>query len=508
MKNLLLILTDQQRFDTIASLGNPIIKTPQLDSMVKRGTSFTNAYTTCPICVPARYSILSGLMPHQSNCTANEHMQPGNPSLMELLRDNGYQTHGVGKMHFTFPDTMFATMWGFESRDFSEENATRFENADYFQKFLEDNGYGHVKDPHGVRSEMYMVPQPSQLPERLHETTWVVDRSIDFLKRRDKSRPFFLMSNFIKPHPPFESPTPWNKLYRGPEMPLPKRPANTEDILTYWNHFQNRFLRLDQGRDDNLIRIMKAAYYCSISFIDYNLGRLFAYLDENNLTNDTTIIFTSDHGEFLGDYDCYEKRSFLDSAARVPMIVMDRDMPKDTRCDVPVSLIDIFPTFMEKANIKTNIPNRGESLTNVINGKSGRDFVYGQFSKKETGLYGAVTKDYKYMYSAADEKEYFFDRNFDPLELENKAYNGMYIKRKLELKNKLIKALEADNYNDAVENGDWKKYGVQKLRYDVDRYQMFQDPPDSLPNIAGYERSYSFVHEEVFSGVSLHLKNT
>jgi hypothetical protein len=101
-----------------------------------------------------------------------------------------------------------------------------------------------------------------------------------------------------------------------------------------------------------------------------------------------------------------------------------------------------------------------------------------------------------------------FDRKADPIELENKAYNGMYIKRKLELKNKLIKALEADNYKDAVENGDWKKYGVQTLRYDAERYMLFQDPPDSLPNIKGYERSYSFVHEAPFYGISLHIKNT
>src|SRR5690606_11715724 len=113
--------TDQQRYDTIGSLGNPIIKTPALDSLVENGVSFTRAYTPCPVCVPARYSMKTGQMPHRTDCTVNQRMPDGRKSFMEILSANGYQTHGVGKMHFSFKDKGMWAMWGYESRDVSEE---------------------------------------------------------------------------------------------------------------------------------------------------------------------------------------------------------------------------------------------------------------------------------------------------------------------------------------------------------------------------------------------------
>ena len=136
-------------------------------------------------------------------------------------------------------------------------------------------------DPNGVRSEWYYVPQPSQLPARLHHSTWVADRSLDFLQRRDPSRPFFLWSSFIKPHPPFESPIPWNRLYKPVEMPYPHMPPGYEHLLTFWNHLQNRYKYRDQGLDGNLVRLTRAAYYAAISFVDYNLGRILAQLRQS-----------------------------------------------------------------------------------------------------------------------------------------------------------------------------------------------------------------------------------
>ncbi|HEX2999642.1 MAG TPA: sulfatase-like hydrolase/transferase, partial [Armatimonadota bacterium] len=311
--NILLLMTDQQRYDTIAALGNPITRTPVLDRLAEEGTAFLRAYTPSPVCVSARCSLLTGLPPHRTGCTDNTPMPQSMPSLMERLATAGYQTHGVGKMHFV-PDSR--ALWGFEGRDYSEECGV----ADDYRAFLDAAGYEHVRDPQGVRSEMYYIPQPSQLPARLHNTTWVADRSIDFLERRDRSRPFFLWTSFIKPHPPFENPTPWNKLYRCAEMPLPKRPEDSENLLTYWNRFQNRYKYRDQGLDNNLIRSLRAAYYGCISFVDYQVGRILAALEARGEMENTLILFVSDHGELLGDYNCFGKRCMLDSAARVPML--------------------------------------------------------------------------------------------------------------------------------------------------------------------------------------------
>jgi arylsulfatase A-like enzyme len=194
--NILLLFTDQQRADTIAALGNPIIRTPTMDGLCREGVAFTRCYTPSPVCVSARCSMVTGLPPHRTACVDNGTPQPPDAvSFMERLAAAGYQTHGVGKMHFV-PD--YGRMWGFESRDFSEEMA-----ADGYVAMLRKHGFSHVDEPHGVRSEMYYVPQPSQLPAELHNTAWVADRAVEFLRRRDGRRPFFLWASFIKPHPPF-----------------------------------------------------------------------------------------------------------------------------------------------------------------------------------------------------------------------------------------------------------------------------------------------------------------
>lgn len=482
--NILLIFTDQQRYDTIEALGNPIIKTPALNRLVEDGISFTRAYTPCPVCVPARFSMMNGQMPHRTGCVDNNIMPGGCKSFMEILSEHGYQTHGVGKMHFTFKDGGSMAMWGFESRDTSEEvdGAKR----DDFKISLKDAGYDHVKDPHGVRSEMYYIPQPSQLPARLHNTTWVADKSIEFLAHRDKDRPFFLMASFIKPHPPFESPTPWNKLYRAPEMPLPRRPEGCENLITYWNRYQNRYKYRDQGMDDNLIRTMKAAYYAAISFIDYNVGRLLDYMEEHGLMENTMIIYTSDHGEMLGDYNCFGKRCFFDSAARIPMLMYYPGFEKGFVCDRPVSLVDILPTFLQCAGIEQPVRYEGQSLVDVACGSSGRDKVYGQFQEDEYGMYMSVNQRYKYIYSAPDNKEWLYDLLVDPEETRNKAYNPMYECIAKEMKRNIIDYFKHEGYLDPLEEYDWKRYVPKGMTDDPDAYLLLQDPPESVPHIPGY----------------------
>lgn len=489
-KNILFLFTDQQRYDTIEALGNPIIKTPALNRLAEQGIAFTRAYSPCPVCVPARHALHTGQLPHRTDCVINEHMPEGHASFMEILSENGYQTHGVGKMHFHFADKPASELWGFDSRDRSEEDLAE----DDFTLFLKENGYGHVHDPHGVRSEYYYIPQPSQLPERLHNTTWVADRSIDFLERRDPNRPFLLMSSFIKPHPPFESPTPWNKLYRGPEMPLPKRPPDSDKLISYWNRFQNRYKYRDQGIDDNLMRVMKAAYYGAISFIDYQIGRLLDYLEHNDLLDDTLIVFSSDHGEMLGDYDCVGKRNFLDSGARVPLIVVDPDGLKGMRCEKPVSLVDILPTFLQVAGIENDQRFSGDSLLDIANGTIDRDAIACQYHRNEYGMYMLVNARFKYIYSAPDDKEWLFDLVTDEDETRNRANNPIYASQVAAMRERLIRFYQEEGYAAPLENGDWKRYPPKSLPDDPDALLLFQDKPASIPRIPGYERDVPTIH--------------
>ncbi len=253
--NILLLFTDQQRYDTISALGNPVIRTPALDCLVHEGMVFERCYTPSPVCVAARCSMMTGQPPHRTGCFNNGSMPQDIPSFVERLATLGYQTHGVGKMHFT-PD--HTRMWGFSSRNMSEELQ---EHHNDFPAFLREHGFGHVEEPCGLRGEYYYLPQPSQLPPPLHESSWIADRSIDFLRDRDPNRPFFLMSSFLKPHPPFESPTPWNRLYRAREMAMPFLPEDPEAFFPFWNTYQNRYKYRGKGRDELLLRSLRAAYY-------------------------------------------------------------------------------------------------------------------------------------------------------------------------------------------------------------------------------------------------------
>lgn len=470
--NILLLFTDQQRFDTIASHGNLLIKTPVLDKLVREGTTFTRAYTPSPVCVSARCALTTGMPPHVSGCHDNMPMPQDRPSMMERLGAVGYQTHGVGKMHFT-PD--HERMWGFESRDISEEI---HHGRDDFKKHVHENGFSHVDELQGVRSEYYYIPQPSQLPARLHNTTWTADRSIDFLKSRDRSRPFFLWSSFIKPHPPFESPTPWNKLYRAAEMPIPFRPQGYENLINYWNKAQNRYKYRDAGFDDLLLRTMKAAYYASISFIDFQIGRILQALGSE--MDNTLVVFSSDHGELLGDYGSFGKRSMLDAACRIPLIARYPKMfSRGTVCEKPASLIDLFPTFLQAAESSDPKPTKeGESLAELASGKVLRPFVHSQFQDGRWGLYLTTDGEWKYTYSAPDQREWLFNVRKDPRETRNFAENPMYQSDLKRMRDAAISRFEMSGHSIAVENGAWKKYPVADFPLDGDAGLLFQDPPN------------------------------
>ncbi len=471
--NILLITTDQQRFDTIAALGNPLIQTPNLDRLVQEGTAFTHCYTPSPVCVPARHALATGLPPHQITCFDNTVDEMPFPSLMERLQTQGYQTHGVGKMHFS-PDPW--QNWGFDNRDMSEEIQEITSDKDDFCRFLRENNYGHVKEPHGLRSEMYYLPQPSQLPENLHNTAWVTDRSLDFLKQRDKDRPFFLWSSFIKPHPPFEVPTPWNKCYRATEMLPPFRPEGFEKLLSYWNHYQNRYKYRGNGYDEMLVRTMKAVYYSCITFIDYHLGRILEGLGKD--IDNTLIIFTSDHGELLGDYGSFGKRSMLDAAARVPMIVRyPKKFSAGKQIETPTTLLDIWPTCLSLAGSSNwSTSKEGQNLLDVAEGNTNRDTVFSQFSFGAKGLYAAIMQNLKYIYSAADNKEWLFDLRLDPNESHNFANNPSYISRQEKLKSKLIQRFAKDGYADPLEGEDWRIFPPSLVSDNPDELLLFQDP--------------------------------
>lgn len=478
--NLLLLFTDQQRWDTIAALGNPVIRTPALDRLVREGTAYTSCYTPSPVCVSARCSLVTGFPPHQTGCVDNMPMPQQIPSFMDRLSGVGYQCHGIGKMHFT-PDA--SRLWGFESRATSEEGGGGFGD---FGAMLRAEGYDHVHDPHGVRSEYYYLPQPSQLPARLHNTQWVGDEAIRFLAGRDASRPFFLWASWIKPHPPFENPTPWNKLYRPTELPPPRRPRDYRSLWTYQNRHQNRYKWRDHGIDENLVRCIRAAYYGAISFIDYQVGRILDALAARGELDRTLVLFSSDHGEHLGDYDCFGKRSYLDTAARVPLLARwPGELPAGAVCDRPCSLIDLAPTLLHAAGADVALP--GLDLRDVPAG--GRDVVYGQHQRDGLATYAAISAEWKYFYSVPDRCEYLFDRRRDPDELRNAAYDPRTAGAAAAMRARLMEYFRAHEYTAPLDGAQWRDYPQPPEPRHEDEGLLYQDPPASV-DFSGLPASY------------------
>ncbi len=476
--NILLLYTDQQRFDTIAALGNPYIQTPALDSLAREGTAFTSTYCPSPVCIASRCSLILGQWAHRTGCWANMPMPQDRTSLMERLAAAGYQTHGVGKMHFA-PDRH--KLWGFESRDYSEEGA--MSPDDHYCQFLRANGYDHIIEPLGVRSEWYYIPQPSQLPARLHQTTWVADRAIDFLRRRDRTRPFFLWASFTKPHPPFESPVPWHRLYKPVEMPYPHMPPGYKSLLTFWNRVQNRYKYRDQGFDGVLVRLIRAAYYAAISFVDYNISRILNFLREEDILDDTLVIFTSDHGELLGDFGSYGKRCLLDPAARVPMLVRyPARFDTGGVCHSLASSVDVLPTVLSAAGIPLPEDIDGVDLAALAAGDATRDAVFSQFQSGPLGCYGIITADYKYFYSAPDGREWLIRRVPGRLGERNLAGNPAYAGVLADLRAQLISRFRQDGYEDPLDGERWREFPRRDVPQDPDAWQLFQEgaPVDDL----------------------------
>jgi len=506
--NILILFTDQQRADTIGALGNELIQTPNMDRLVSEGTAFTRCYSPSPVCISARCSLQYGLYPINTGLAMNGPMMDDNGrSYPELLSKAGYRTAAIGKCHFS-PDSN--ALRGFDERITQEELCSDYADDDY-RTWLKDNGRNPC-EPYGERGPMYYIPQTSRWAPKQHPTQWIGDRAIEWIDGQG-DQPWCLFSSFIHPHPPFSLPMPWNKLYRADDMPLPFVPDAAESLLTHINRTQNRYKWRDKGIDLNLIRCMRAYYYAAISFVDFQIGRIFQTLEKFGELDNTLILFSADHGEYLGDYNCFGKRSMHDAAARVPMLArLPGTFTAGQVCAEPVSLVDVLPTVLHAAGIPcgADIPvcdsgqagkpappcTDGVDLAKVAGGSSSREVVFSQWGKEARNMiYMAASRDWKYIYSAGEHKEILFDRKADPRESRNAADHSGCAAAKEELKEALFDYLKDDP--DVLETVDgirqWKKQPPLTQNYLTDNPDaglLFQDEPGSLfTDIEGYHAS-------------------
>jgi len=411
--NILLLMTDQQRFDTIRAAGYGHMHTPNLDRLVNEGCLYTHAYSPNPICLPARHNVLTGL-------SARYHGFPDNmpnaitptdlPTLPRILADNGYDTRVVGKMHFR-PARRHN---GFNKMELMEELPNTREEDEYAM-YLKDVGWGHVQNIHGVRNLLYMVPQRSLIPEEHHGTKWVADRTNSFLLRNRGRQPFFLWTSWIAPHPPFDVTPEFADLYKDADLPEPYSAKTPLAVLTQENAM------LGDLPDEVYVRRMREVYYAAISMVDEQVGRILDSLEQIGQLDNTLIIFTSDHGELLGDYGLYQKWSPYDSCARIPFIVRyPKKLAPGSVCGDFVDLNDILPTVLDLVDLEypADYPLPGESVFLETPTKD-RDWQYVEYAEGNRRWISIRNKNYKYNYYYGGGFEQLFDMGANPQETIN-----------------------------------------------------------------------------------------
>lgn len=485
--NILLITTDQQRYDTICAMGYEHMITPNLDQIAREGCCYPNAYSPNPACLPARHNIITGLPAKfhgfddnyfDKNARTIPHALP---TFAQILSDSGYDTIAVGKMHFQ-PCRRHN---GFTKMELMEEIPRHLEDDEY-AIYLREKGYKDIQSIHGVRHVLYMMPQRSLLPEEYHGSSWVAERSIHHLKQNDGKRPFMLWSSFIAPHPPLDVPEKWADLYKDVKLPSVKK------TITPISELAEEQRDTTDYPSEKYLQRARELYMAAISFVDYNIGKIIQQLKDMGEYDNTLIIFTSDHGELLGDYGTYQKFLPYDGSARIPFIARYPERieagSKDERF---VDLNDLLPTFLDVA--KVTYPNPeilpGESIL-VKHGAKDRTVQYLEYSHGNKRWVSIRNRRYKYNYYYGGAKEELFDMLQDPDETKNLLFeNSSYGIRNIadELKEQLIAYEKKYGLDGCVENNQFVLF---------DDYKKVFRRENNPPKFTKYEKYHHISLED------------
>lgn len=457
--NILLILCDQFRWDCLSVMGHPTVETPNLDTLANEGALFTNAYTPAPSCVPARASLFTGMSPSQTGFIGYQDGTEWNfPNMLpEVLRNSGYQTHCVGKTHF-FPQRKHCGFEGLESYEAWQVFGHHYVN-DYHEWLADKTGKMMDELHHGLDDNSWNA-RPSTLPEELHNNTWVVTKGLEFLKKRDRTRPYFLNLSFHRPHPPIDPPQfYWDEYMKKECEQVPvgdwaeKHDKPVRGLDTWEGH-------LDEGK----LRRTRLAYYAQIAHIDTQIGRLIRSLKYQGEMPDM-IIFTSDHGEMLGDHHLFRKTYAYEGSAAVPCIIWTKDKAYRSKEETPIVLQDLYSTILGYANIPQPDYVDGCNLMPLLNHESNENEYRSIFDRK--WIHGEHARCYspdeamqfmtdgktKYIWFTHTGEEQLFDLEKDPYECHECSSDEAYHHRLLEWRNRMITYLET-RQEDGLSDGD------------------------------------------------------
>jgi arylsulfatase A-like enzyme len=499
--NILLVTTDQQRTDTLSCYGSVFTRTPNLDKLGADGVIFDRAYCPNPVCTPSRASIFSGLQVSRHGAwNIGTNVPEDVRFLSHRLAAVGYRTHYVGKAHFqawdSTPEQSREGCWRlFESgaRRFDPSFTGPYYGFDRIELAIGHGVwglYGHYGE--WVRSQVSQQEFESfkqgrrlseyrfggdawdwDMPVKYHNSVWVADRTIDFLDRYSSEHPFFLAVGFQDPHHPHSLPKDFSDRVDPSEVPSPDfDEGELEDKPAYFlearegrlagSEALGEFVRIGPTRDtltgqgtahydrvsEREARLGRAYYYSLVKLIDQQMGRILAYLDESGLSENTWVIFTSDHGELLGDHGLWRKGAFhYEQLLRIPLIMRwPEGIPAGRRCEGLFSHVDIAPTI-----VAALAPDEAEGMDGVnalpmIRGEvdAVRDSVLIEFVDDPKGLRlkTIVTGDRKLTWFHGQDYGELYDLVEDPREKVNLWDHPNYARDKAALVGKILDSLE------------------------------------------------------------------
>jgi choline-sulfatase len=420
--NLIFIMSDEHNKRVLGCYGHPMIKTPNLDRLAARGTRFTDAYTNCPICVPARASFATGQYVHKVRCWDNAIAYDGSaPSWGHRLMEQGHRVTSIGKLHYLDSDA--------RRNGFDEE----------ILPLHIVNGVGDLLGL--IRDELPRRPGSAKLgpeagrgeSEYTHYDRSIAEETVKWLQHKApqyRDKPWALYVGFVSPHFPLIAPPQFYDMYPEDQVPWPdmyepeKRPRHP------FTDAMRKCLCYDEAFDAPMVRRAIAAYFGLTSFLDDNVGKILHALEQTGLMDNTRVVYTTDHGDNLGTRGMWGKSTMYEESAGIPMIMAGPDVPRGNVCSTPVMLADGFQTFMHCLGARTDARDAqlpGHSLLDIAQGYVPPRTILSEYhaAGAMSGSYMIRHRQYKYIHYTGL-PPMLFDLAADPFERDDLGRNPQF----------------------------------------------------------------------------------
>ncbi len=368
--NIIFIMDDQHRWDALGMVNKQVI-TPTLDSLAKQGVFFNQAVCQAPMCVPSRNSIMFGLYPNQTGVYRNsdgvqDSLMPGK-TMAQYFKEAGYETAGFGKTHW---GKFRTNTRGFETRyvsEIPEKGAKTMADLNPDAKARYDAEIANMGP--GEENNIGYLGFTSKLPEEDHRDGWITKQTLNYIENRNDDRPLFLYLSYMKPHAGHNVPEGYEDLYDLDSITYAQQPPWDKDNSPHSEGVNRRDMYVNYWKNasEEDWKLMTMRYYANITWIDDMMGRTLKALEEKGILDNAIIVYTSDHGEMLGEhYYRFNKYNLYDPSVKVPVILAGTALPNSIKRNsinsTPTENIDIMPTLLELANIKTEQDFPGKSL--------------------------------------------------------------------------------------------------------------------------------------------------